>query len=52
MLTRGGEHSENEIRTSIEEAQAKHPGVRIVYAWPFELERVAKLFADEIARFD
>ncbi len=51
MLTRGGEHSEIEIREIVEEAQTKHPGVKIVYAWPLELERVAKLFADEIARF-
>lgn len=51
MLTRGGEHSEIEIREIVNEAKTKHPGVRIVYAWPPQLERVAKLFADEIARF-
>lgn len=51
MLTRGGEHSEIEIREIVNEAKAKHSGVTIVYAWPLELERVAKLFADEIARF-
>jgi len=51
MLTRGGAHSEIEIRELVHAAQKRHPSVTIVYAWPFEVERVAKLFAEEIARF-
>lgn len=51
MLTRGGEHSENEIREIVDDAQKKHPDASIVYAWPFAQERVAQLFADEIARW-
>jgi sirohydrochlorin cobaltochelatase len=51
MTTRGGEHSEIEIREIVEQAQARHPGVRICYAWPFDPDRVAQLFADEINKF-
>jgi len=50
MTTRGGEHSEIEIREIVEAAQKRHPAVRIVYAWPFDTDRVARLFADEIGR--
>jgi sirohydrochlorin cobaltochelatase len=51
MTTRGGEHSEIEIRDIVAEAQARHPGIRICYAWPFDPDRVAQLFADEIKKF-
>jgi len=51
MTTRGGEHSETEIREIVEAAQKRHPGVEILYAWPFDTDRVARFFADEIERF-
>jgi sirohydrochlorin cobaltochelatase len=51
MTTRGGGHSETEIREIAEEAQKRHPGVQIMYAWPFDPDRVARFFAEEIARF-
>jgi sirohydrochlorin ferrochelatase len=51
MTTRGGEHSEVEILEIVEAAQMRHPSARIVYAWPFDTDRVARMFADEIARF-
>ena len=51
MTTRGGEHSEIEIREIVDEAQKRHPGVRICYAWPFDPDRVAQLFAEEIKKF-
>jgi len=50
MTTRGGEHSEVEIRDIVEEAQTRHGTVQILYAWPFDIDRVARLFADEIER--
>lgn len=50
MTTRGGEHAEIEIRDIVAEAQARYPGVRICYAWPFDPDRVAQLFADEIKK--
>jgi len=51
MTTRGGEHSETEIREIVEAGQKRHAGARIIYAWPFDTDRVARFFADEIARF-
>jgi sirohydrochlorin cobaltochelatase len=51
MTTRGGEHSEVEIREIVEAAQKRHPSTRIVYVWPFDTDRVARMFTDEIARF-
>jgi sirohydrochlorin cobaltochelatase len=51
MTTRGGEHSETEIREIVEAAQICHPGVQVMYAWPFDIDRVARMFADEIERF-
>jgi sirohydrochlorin cobaltochelatase len=51
MTTRGGEHSEVEILEIVEAAQKRLPSASIVYAWPFDTDRVARMFADEIARF-
>lgn len=51
MTTRGGEHSEIEIRDIVDEAQSRYPEVRICYAWPFDPDRVAQLFSDEIKKF-
>jgi len=48
MTTRGGEHSETEIREIVEAAQQRHGAAKIMYAWPFDPDRVARLFADEI----
>jgi len=50
MTTRGGEHSEVEIREIVEAAQKRHPSARVLYAWPFDTDRVARMFADEIAQ--
>ncbi|CAG0952241.1 sirohydrochlorin ferrochelatase [Anaerolineae bacterium] len=51
MFTRGGDHSEREIRELVESAQVRHPGIAIVYAWPYDQERVAQLYADQLNRF-
>lgn len=51
MTTRGGEHSEVEIRDIVATAQVRHPSAQVLYAWPFDTDRVARLFADEIERF-
>ncbi len=48
MTTRGGEHAETEIREMVEAAAKKHAPVQVVYAWPFDPDRVAMLFVDEI----
>jgi sirohydrochlorin cobaltochelatase len=48
MMTRGGEHAENEIRSSINRAQERHPAIRIIYAWPFPIEDVATFLAKKL----
>ena len=50
MLTPGGVHSEVEIPESIAHLQARHGGVAIRYAWPFHLDAVARLLAEQITR--
>jgi sirohydrochlorin cobaltochelatase len=51
MLTAGGEHAEEDIPAAIARARTRHPGCEIVYAWPFELDAVARLLAAQAARF-
>ena len=46
MLTPGGVHSEVDIPEALAALRARHPGVDLRYAWPFDLERVARLLAD------
>jgi sirohydrochlorin cobaltochelatase len=51
MLTRGGEHAELEIAQIVEQAQERHPGVSIRYAWPFKVGDIARFLAAQISRF-
>lgn len=51
MMTRGGEHSEVDIPGAIRRAEGRHPGVTIVYAWPFEVDEVARFLAALLDRF-
>lgn len=48
MLTPGGVHAEVEIPEAIAALSSELPGVRITYAWPFDLERVASLLAERL----
>ena len=50
MMTRGGEHAEVEIPTAVKTAQAQHPEIPIIYAWPFGVSEVASFLAAQIAR--
>ena len=50
MYTRGGIHSEKEIPEELKALAAKHPGVEVAYCWPFDLENISRLLADEIER--
>jgi sirohydrochlorin cobaltochelatase len=50
MFTRGGSHAESEIPELVHLARARHPGVEIEYAWPFDLARVADFLAAQLAR--
>jgi CbiX len=51
MMTRGGEHSEADIPGAVERAKVRHPGVRMAYAWPFEITEVARFLAAQVQRF-
>ena len=48
MMTTGGEHSEREIPEAIERVRGRHPRTEIVYAWPFEPDKVAEFLAKHI----
>jgi sirohydrochlorin cobaltochelatase len=48
MMTRGGEHAEQDIPAVIEGARAKHPDVAFVYAWPFETAAVAQFLGERL----
>ncbi len=47
MLTRGGEHSEEEIPAAIEEHRSKC-GRPLIYAWPFDEALVARLLVESV----
>jgi sirohydrochlorin cobaltochelatase len=51
MFTPGGSHSEIEIPEILERLRAQYPTVVLRYAWPFDLESVAKTLAEQITRF-
>jgi sirohydrochlorin cobaltochelatase len=48
MVTPGGSHAELEIPEEARRLQELHPGVRIRYAWPYDLEAVAQLVARQV----
>ena len=49
MMTRGGEHAEVDISAAVKTAQAQHPEIPIMYAWPFRVSDVASFLAAQIA---
>ena len=49
MMTRGGEHAEVGIPAAVKTAQAQHPEIPIIYAWPFRVSEVASFLATQIA---
>lgn len=50
MLTRGGEHAEEEIPEIVAAARARHPEVNFEYCWPFELQDIARFLAAQVRR--
>lgn len=51
MMTRGGSHAEGDIPRAVERARQRHPGVRFVYAWPYDVAEVAAFLARHVRRF-
>ncbi|MBH0197829.1 MAG: hypothetical protein HP497_00200 [Nitrospira sp.] len=47
MLTPGGSHSEVEIPETLARLRPRHPGIDLCYAWPFDLQLVAKTLAEQ-----
>ncbi len=51
MFTPGGSHSEYEIPEELDELRKKHPEVTLIYAWPFNLEKVSQMLMEHIKQF-
>jgi sirohydrochlorin cobaltochelatase len=51
MMTRGGEHSAIDIPEAIRRAQQKFPAQKIIYAWPFSAEDIARFLSSQITLF-
>jgi sirohydrochlorin cobaltochelatase len=51
MMTRGGEHAEQDIPAAIQQAQTRHPHIDFRYAWPFGPSQVAEFLAAHLHRF-
>lgn len=51
MFTPGGSHSEVEIPEILDHLRANHPDVELRYAWPFDLQLIAKMLAEQLRRF-
>jgi len=51
MFTPGGSHSEVEIPEILEHLRPRFPDVDLRYAWPFDLQLVAKTLAEQLRRW-
>ena len=51
MMVKGGEHSEVEIKESVEKARESYPDIRIVYAWPFDTRELASFISEHVNKF-
>jgi len=51
MFTPGGAHSEVEIPEILDSLRPRHPEIELCYAWPFDLELIAKILAEQVRRF-
>jgi sirohydrochlorin cobaltochelatase len=50
MLTPGGVHSEVEIPEELAALRKRYPSLTLRYAWPFDLDAVAKLLAAQLEK--
>jgi sirohydrochlorin cobaltochelatase len=51
MLTPGGSHSEIEIPEILDGLRARHPDLKIHYAWPTDLDLLAGMLANHLKKF-
>ena len=48
MFTQGGSHSDVEIPETLARLRPRYPGIDLCYAWPFDLQLVAKTLAEQL----
>lgn len=51
MFTPGGSHSEIEVPESLEALRKTYPDIVLRYAWPFDLNLVSGMLAEQVKRF-
>jgi sirohydrochlorin cobaltochelatase len=51
MFTPGGSHSEIEIPEIIDQLRKQHRDIELRYAWPFDLNLVAKTLVEQVRRY-
>lgn len=51
MVLRGGKHSEEDIPRSVEQVTQKLDDIRVIYAWPYDLQAQAEFFISQAQRF-
>jgi sirohydrochlorin cobaltochelatase len=52
MLTPGGVHSEVEIPSILDRLRCRYPTLELRYAWPFDVNRIARMLADHVRQFE
>ncbi len=52
MMTPGGSHSDREIPEELIVLKERHPNTCIRYAWPYDMNRVARLLKEHVDSFD
>ncbi len=51
MFTPGGSHSEVEIPEILDHLRPLYPAVELRYAWPFDLQLIAKILSEQLRRW-
>lgn len=51
MFTPGGSHSEIEIPEILDQLRPKYPAAELRYAWPFDLQLIAKTLNEQLKRW-
>lgn len=51
MFTPGGSHSEVEIPEILDHLRPLYPAVELRYAWPFDLQLIAKTLSEQLRRW-
>lgn len=51
MITRGGDHAEEDIPAELETLRKTYPEIEFRYAWPFDPVEVTRFLAGQVKRF-